>query len=178
MSQRAASHPLFDTARKVASPGRLRFLAGVAACVGALAHHCQAIAGQERTHFKLRPGEEVRTPLTVVPFWNHARAKGVKTIVWFEPERVQGDTWLAENHPEWILGGARGGLLNLVNPEAHRWLTGHIDRLITEQGVDLYRQDFNIDPLSFWQKNDAEDRQGITENHHVTQRDALIDLRY
>jgi alpha-galactosidase len=25
-----------------------------------------------------------------------------------------------------------------------------------------------MDPLSFWQKNDAEDRQGITENHHVT----------
>jgi alpha-galactosidase len=92
----------------------------------------------------------------------------VKTIVWFEPERVHSGTWLTQNHPEWILGGKNGGLLNLGNPEARRWLTEHVDKLLTEQGIDLYRQDFNIDPLSFWRKNDAEDRQGITENHHVT----------
>ena len=36
---------------------------------------------------------------------DHARAKGIKTLVWFEPERVAGGTWLAENHPEWLLGG-------------------------------------------------------------------------
>ncbi len=41
---------------------------------------------------------------------DHAHAKGVKTIVWFEPERVTADTWLTKNHPEWILGGAGGGL--------------------------------------------------------------------
>lgn len=102
------------------------------------------------------------------PISDHARAKGVKTIVWFEPERVQGGTWLTANHPDWILGGAAGGLLNLGNPAARQWLTDHVDRLLTEQGIDLYRQDFNIDPLALWQKNDAEDRQGITENHHVT----------
>jgi alpha-galactosidase len=102
------------------------------------------------------------------PISDHARAKGVKTIVWFEPERVHAGTWLAENHPDWILGGKNGGLLNLGNTAARQWLTEHVDRLLTEQGIDLYRQDFNMDPLNFWQKNDAEDRQGITENHHVT----------
>ena len=25
-----------------------------------------------------------------------------------------------------------------------------------------------MDPLDFWRRNDAPDRQGITENHHVT----------
>ena len=40
--------------------------------------------------------------------------------------------------------------------------------MITEQGIDLYRQDYNIDPLPFWRNNDAADRQGITENHYVT----------
>ena len=99
---------------------------------------------------------------------DHARAKGVRSIVWFEPERVHGGTWLAENHPEWILGGANGGLLDLGNPEARQWLTDHVDQLITAQGIDLYRQDFNIDPLDLWRQNDAEDRQGITENHHVS----------
>jgi alpha-galactosidase len=226
-------------------------------------------AGQERTHFKLLPGEEARTPMAVLQFWkgdrlhaqniwrrwmlahnlprpggklppvemaacsshqfgeminantenqklfidryveeklgldywwmdagwywnnggwwvtgtwevdtnrfpgglraisDHAHGKGVKTIVWFEPERVAGGTWLTDNHPEWILGGKNGGLLNLGNPEAWKWLTNHVDKLITEQGIDLYRQDFNMDPLSCWQSADTEDRQGMTEMKHV-----------
>jgi len=52
------------------------------------------------------------------PISDHAHAKRVKTIVWFEPERVHSGTWLAENHPDWILGGKDGGLLNLGNPAA------------------------------------------------------------
>ncbi len=99
---------------------------------------------------------------------DHAHAKGVKTIVWFEPERVTADTWLSKNHPQWILGGAKGGLLNLGNPDAWQWLVNHIDKTITEQGIDLYRQDFNMDPLDFWRGSDAPDRQGITEIKHVT----------
>jgi len=109
-----------------------------------------------------------RFPGGLRPISDHAHAKGVKIIVWFEPERVHGGTWLADTHPDWILGGQQGGLLNLGNPETRQWLTDHVDKLLTGQGIDLYRQDFNIDPLNFWRKNDAEDRQGITENHHVT----------
>jgi alpha-galactosidase len=66
-----------------------------------------------------------------------------------------------------VLGGAKGGLLNLGNDEARQWLIEHVDRLITEQGIDLYRQDFNMDPLSYWRANDPADRQGITEIKHV-----------
>ena len=33
---------------------------------------------------------------------------GLKILLWFEPERVATGTWLAENHPEWILGGTKG----------------------------------------------------------------------
>lgn len=95
---------------------------------------------------------------------DHARSKGVKTLVWFEPERVAAGTWLAKNHPEWLLGKT---LLNLGNPDAQKWLTNHVDRVLREQGIDLYRQDFNMDPLSFWRGNDAPDRQGITENLHI-----------
>ncbi len=42
-----------------------------------------------------------------------------------------------------------------------------MDRVLREQGIDLYRQDFNMDPLDFWRRNDAPDRQGMTENLHV-----------
>ncbi len=99
---------------------------------------------------------------------DYAHGKDVDIIVWFEPERVAGGTWLTEHHPEWILGGKDGGLLNLGNPDAWHWVVTHIDKLIKEEGIDLYRQDFNIDPLGYWQKNDTQDRQGITENKYVS----------
>lgn len=98
---------------------------------------------------------------------DYAHSKGLKILVWFEPERVTADTWLTKNHPEWVRGGAKGGLLNLGNSAARKWLTEHVDRLLTEQGIDLYRQDFNIDPLGYWRGADAPDRQGISEIRHV-----------
>jgi alpha-galactosidase len=109
-----------------------------------------------------------RFPGGLRPISDHAHAKGVRIIVWFEPERVTPGTWLYEKHPDWLLGrdGAQK-LLNLGNPEARAWLTDHVDKLLTEQGIDLYRQDFNMDPLDYWRNNDAEDRQGLTEIHHV-----------
>jgi alpha-galactosidase len=109
-----------------------------------------------------------RFPKGLRPISDHAHSKGIKILVWFEPERVAGGTWITENHPDWVLGGAAGGLLNLGNPEAWHWLVEHIDQLLKEQGIDLYRQDFNMDPLNLWRANDAEDRQGITEIKHVT----------
>ncbi len=59
-------------------------------------------------------------------------------------------------------------LLNLGDPAAREWLTQHIDSLLTREGIDLYRQDFNIDPLPFWRAADQPDRQGITENRYVS----------
>lgn len=109
--------------------------------------------------------DKARFPRGLRAISDHARSKGVKTIVWFEPERVTGDTWLSDNHPEWLFGGT---LLNLGNPEAWKWLVNHIDKIITDEGIDLYRQDYNIDPLSFWRGADTKDRQGIAENHYVT----------
>ncbi len=106
-----------------------------------------------------------RFPRGLRAITDHARSKGVKGLVWFEPERVTPGTWLHDTHPEWLL---KGTLLNLGNPQARAWLTDHVDKLLTEQGIDLYRQDYNIDPLGFWRGNDPEDRQGITENHYVT----------
>jgi len=109
---------------------------------------------------------------------DHAHANGIKIILWFEPERVTKGTWLYEHHPEWLLTPPPNPagqlydpawrLLNLGNPDALKWLINHIDQIINEQGVDLYRQDFNMDPLNYWRANDAKDRQGITEIRYVT----------
>jgi alpha-galactosidase len=98
-------------------------------------------------------------------------ARGLECLVWFEPERVMANTWLSNHHPEWLYGGPKVGsdcnLLNLGNPDARRWITDHIDRMLTEQGIDLYRQDFNMDPLAYWRSNDSLDRQGMNENLYV-----------
>jgi len=94
-------------------------------------------------------------------------ANGMKFVVWFEPERCAGGTWITENHPEWVLGGADGGLVNLGNPDAWQWVVDRVDSLLTSEGIDVYRQDFNIDPLSYWRANDTDDRQGITEIKHI-----------
>jgi len=109
-----------------------------------------------------------RFPRGLRAITDYAHSKGLKTIVWFEPERVTANTWLANNHPEWIIGGSNGGLLDLGVPEALNWLTNHIDKIITNEGIDLYRQDYNIDPLGSWRSKDAPERQGITENHYVS----------
>lgn len=108
-----------------------------------------------------------RFPNGILGVSDYARANGMETIVWWEPERVVAGTWLATNHPDWIIGGAGGGLLNLGNPDAWNWLVNHVDSFMTAQGIEHYRQDFNMDPLGYWRSADASDRQGITENKHV-----------
>ena len=104
------------------------------------------------------------------PITDRAHEKGFRTIVWFEPERVTKDTWLWNEHPEWLLEaeGIEQKLLDLGNQEALHWLIEHVDAFLTREGVDLYRQDFNMEPLPYWREKDAEDRQGIAEIGHVT----------
>jgi alpha-galactosidase len=102
---------------------------------------------------------------------DRAHAAGLKTIVWHEPERVQPDTWLATQHPEWLLSlqaGTETQLLNLGHPRAWQWVVEHFDGLIRSQGVDVYRQDFNMDPLAYWNAADPPGRSGITQIKHVT----------
>lgn len=108
-----------------------------------------------------------RFPNGIKAISDYVHARNTKLIVWFEPERATPNTWLALNRPQWIFGGEKGGLVNLGNPEAWTWLVNRVDQLITEQGIDLYRQDLNIEPLKSWRANDADDRQGITENKHI-----------
>jgi alpha-galactosidase len=108
--------------------------------------------------------DKARFPNGLRAISDHARKNGIKTIVWFEPERLVPGTWLHENHKDWLLGDV---LLNLGNPEALRWAIGHFGKIVADEGIDTYRQDYNMNPLSRWSANDAPDRQGITENKYV-----------
>jgi len=108
-------------------------------------------------------------PNGLKPVSDAVKKMGMGFLLWFEPERVHQGTWLDTEHPDWVLKlpGNPNGLLNLGNPEALRWLTEHISGMIENEGIAVYRQDFNIDPLSFWRAVDEPDRQGITEIRYI-----------
>lgn len=107
---------------------------------------------------------------------DHVHKKKIKLSVWFEPERAHAGSWLDKNHPEWLLSCGQidpylkceEKIFNLGNPQAWQWLVDHISGLLNSEGIDIYRQDFNTGPLKHWRNNDAVDRQGMTENKHVT----------
>jgi alpha-galactosidase len=114
-------------------------------------------------------------PNGLKPVSDACRRAGVNFLVWFEPERVAPGTQIAREHPEFVFGGEKGGLFKLNEPTARRWLTDLLSQRITEFGLDVYRNDFNMDPLDYWRRADAPDRQGITEIRYVEGHYAMWD---
>lgn len=93
---------------------------------------------------------------------------GVHTLLWFEPERIGDFSCCLKDgttiNSDWVLSGA---LVDLGNPEAVEWIKQRITKILGEGGIYMYREDFNIAPLSYWRGADASDRQGITENKYI-----------
>ena len=110
-----------------------------------------------------------RFPNGLKPVSDRAARDGADLLVWFEPERVQPNTKLDREHPEWLLRteDSDDSLLNLGDPACRQWLTDHVCKLIKDNGIKIYRQDHNFPPLDHWRKNEAQDRQGMNENLHV-----------
>lgn len=99
-----------------------------------------------------------------------ANEKGLGFLLWFEPERAFAGTQLVEEYPEWFLTSPHNAdnfIFNLGDEEARQWLTEYIAGLIKEYGVNIYRQDFNIEPLDYWRAADGENRKGITEMKYI-----------
>jgi len=115
--------------------------------------------------------DPVKFPHGLKPLGDAAHQKGLKFLLWFEPERVSPGTSIEKRHPDWVLHipkeGKLGGRFNFGNPGARRWMTDLLSRDIDEWGIDIYRNDNNICPLPFWLAADAPDRQGVTENHDI-----------
>lgn len=115
-------------------------------------------------NWDVKPGE---FPRGLRPIADECHRLGLRWLIWWEPERVAAGTRIAREHPEFVLGGAKGGLFNLADPKARRWMTDLLNRQIDEFGVDCYRNDFNTDPLAYWRDADSADRQGITEIRYI-----------
>lgn len=121
----------------------------------------------------------------------YAREHGMKTLVWFEPERITDADSLAKNYgynPDWAIdinkdkrGLANKGSAplpeheaktrilvsnNIGDPECLKWTTDRICKMLRENKVDMYREDNNCNVAKLWGYLDfyeGEGREGITE---------------
>lgn len=122
-----------------------------------------------------------RFPNGMKPVADAAHEAGLKFLLWFEPERVMTDTFLFNEHHDWLIQppsdfpaelmyqfNDQFHLLDLGKPEAAEWVTTSVSDAITEIGIDAYRNDFNMYPSYYWRANEAPDRQGINEIKYVT----------
>ena len=112
--------------------------------------------------------DPVRYPNGMTPVADAAHNRGFKFLLWFEPERVTSGSWLWNNHPEWIfMGGTGWKLLNLGHPDALAWVKNKFSNMISDISIDIYRQDFNVYPLSKWRDGELWDRKGMNEIRHI-----------
>ena len=99
-------------------------------------------------------------PHGLKPIGAAAHAKGMKFLVWFNEQSVTPGSDIAKKHPEWVYGG----VFDVSNPDARKWLTDYISARIAAWGVDIYRHDGGFTYLTV---HDTPQRQGITENHGI-----------
>ncbi len=115
-------------------------------------------------------------------------AAGLKTLVWFEPERVTDVASLVTNFgykSEWAIQSTRNKDVitsDLGNPDCLKWTLGRIVKMMDENAVDMYREDNNSDPADAWKTLDARSekatglvRRGISENFGIQGHYALWD---
>ena len=103
---------------------------------------------------------------------NLSHRRGMRFILWFEPVRALQDTDIytrfGQDEKKIIpLPGVRDMLVNLGDPEVWQYQFEHISRTLEENGVDVYREDFNIDPYEYLKTLEGPDRIGIAQIRFV-----------
>jgi alpha-galactosidase len=89
-----------------------------------------------------------RFPQGLKPFRDRAHAKGMLWGLWMDAERIGDESNVAKQHPDWLAmnyDGERkiGGLLDLTNPEAAKYMEEQISRVIKENQCEFFRLDHN-----------------------------------
>ncbi len=119
----------------------------------------------------------------IIELSDYAKKKGLKHTLWYEPERVFPGTEFYNKgmeNQEWLISvdGEDNLMWNLADEDALKYYSDYILASLKENGVTIYRQDFNFAPLKYWQKADSEyydGRTGICENHYVTNEYKYLD---
>ena len=112
-----------------------------------------------------------------------AKEKGLGHVLWYEPERVYPGTEFhntGSQHEQWLISasGEDNLMWNLADEEAFKYYCEYLLNSMKENGLTVYRQDFNFAPLKFWKTADEEfygGRTGICENHYVTNLYRFLD---
>ena len=139
-----------------------------------------------------------RYPDGFINMSNLMHSYGSEFMVWFEPERVTLGSKFATEHPEYMmrlgnldivkdvyklsdsltedfieayrlrLPERERMLFNLADDQAREYLCKYIGDLLEINGIDHYRQDFNLDYADlFWATADGEGRRGVTEMKYI-----------
>lgn len=113
--------------------------------------------------------DQERFPGGLKPISDAVHEAGAKFMVWFEPERVIKESEWGREHKEWMLDakGTDAYLFDLGNKKALQWLCKYIGDFMEENGIDHYRQDFNMRIDNYWKENDEPGRTGIREIRHI-----------
>ena len=113
---------------------------------------------------------------------DYAKEKGLGHVLWYEPERVYPGTQfhdIGSQHEGWLIDIGEDNIMwNLANEEAFNYYCEYLLNSMKENGITVYRQDFNFAPLGYWQNADKEfydGRTGICENHYVTNLYRFLD---
>ena len=111
----------------------------------------------------------------IIELSSYAKEKGLGHVLWYEPERVRRDTVFyntATENEQWLIDiGDDNFMWNLANEEAFDYYCEYLLKSMQENGVTIYRQDFNFPALDYWRTADEQyydGRTGICENHYVT----------
>jgi alpha-galactosidase len=105
----------------------------------------------------------------------------MKTLVWFEPERVTHVEDLVRNcgyKTEWAVSCGHATANNIGNEECFQWTLKRILDFLEHHDIDMYREDNNCDPRVLWDTLSARegaDRVGIAENKSVVAHYRLWD---
>lgn len=92
-----------------------------------------------------------RFPEDIKPFRDRVHTAGMLWGLWMDAERVGSASRVAKDHPDWLAMNyddkrEMGGLLDLTNPQAAKWMESQIVEVIEKNELDFFRLDYNTDP--------------------------------
>ena len=88
-------------------------------------------------------------PDGLTPLIDHVQSEGMRFGIWFEPEMVNKESQLYNDHPEWVLGGDEQPLgrnqltLNLDHEGVTDYLFDKIHAVLDEYDIDYVKWDHN-----------------------------------
>jgi len=101
------------------------------------------------------------------PIADAARRRGMKYLLWFVPHSLHPEVGIGKEHPEFLgapftsplFPGQKIYALNHGNPEINRFAINSFSKIISDFGVDIFRQD----GTAGWPADTGPDRLGISQ---------------